>query len=118
MTESHVTICALAPEPSSLLREIHTELRRAGVPCRPVELATTVPAAKSGGSLTSLVVGGLVSAAGFRAMAQVLVAIVRRSGTRRIEVRRGDDVLVIDGASARDGRRALDEFLGRPFDEA
>jgi len=117
MTAPHVTISALAPQPAPLLREIHEDLRRAGVPCRPVELATA-GSAKSGGSLTSLVVGGLVSAAGFRAMAQVLVAIVRRSGTRRIEVRRGDDVLVIDGASARDGRRALDEFLARPDDEA
>ena len=117
MTAPHVTISALAPQPAPLLREIHEDLRRAGVPCRPVELATA-GSAKSGGSLTSLVVGGLVSAAGFRAMAQVLVAIVRRSGTRRIEVRRGDDVLVIDGASAGDGRRALDEFLARPDDEA
>jgi hypothetical protein len=59
------------------------------VPRRAVELAAASASptsfAKSGGTLTSLVVGGLVSAAGFRAMAQVLVlvlmAIGRRSGT-------------------------------------
>jgi hypothetical protein len=108
MAEPHLTILAPAP----LLREAHEDLRRAGVACTPTH-AGTPAAAKSGGSLTSLVVGGLVSAAGVRAVSQVLVAVVQRAAKRRIEVRLGDDTLVIDGASARDGRTALDSFLER-----
>ncbi|GIF17372.1 putative Abi (CAAX) family protease [Actinoplanes tereljensis] len=114
MAESHLTILApaLEPEASRLLREVHEDLRMAGVACTPMH-AGVVSSAKSGGSLTSLVVGGLVSAAGVRAMSQVLVAVVQRSAKRRIEVRMGDDTLIIDGASARDGRTALDSFLER-----
>lgn len=114
MSEPRLTISA----PAELLREIQVDLRRAGVPCTP-ERAGSVPRAKSGdGSLTSLLIGGLVSAAGLRALSQVLVAVVRRSEKRRVEIRLGEQVLVIDGASARDGRAALDGFLERTRDDA
>ena len=83
--------------------------------------AEPVPAAhKGGGELVSLAVGGLVSAAGVRAMSQVLIAIVQRPGRRRVEIRLGDDSLILDSASARESRAALEGFLERvgPADES
>jgi hypothetical protein len=114
MTARTLTISVAESEPDTarFLRQLQDDLRRAGIACTPVE-ARPEPMAKSGGELLSLLVGGVVSAAGLRAVSQVLVAAVRRSGKRRVEVRWGDDVLIIDGASARDGHKALDGFLAR-----
>ena len=115
MTARHLTISVPEPGPdaSRLLQQIHDDLRRAGVASTPVNAPPERSAKSGGGPLLSLIVGGLVSAAGLRALSQVLVAAVNRSGKRRVEIRLGEDVLIIDGASARDGHAALDGFLAR-----
>ena len=115
MSDSHLMVSVPSPGPEAalLLREIDVDLRRAGVVCAPVRSGSTSHAKGGAGALTSLVVSGLLSAAGLRALSQVLVAVVRRSERRRIEIRVGDEVLVLDGASARDGRAAVDGFLDR-----
>ncbi|MFI5937439.1 hypothetical protein [Actinoplanes sp. NPDC051494] len=98
---------------SALLGSILADLARAGVPCVPVRAGTEPSAKSAAGPLVSVAVTGLVSAGGLRAMSQVLVAAVRRAGGRRIELRLGDDTLIIDGASPRDTTAALDGFLAR-----
>lgn len=115
MTAHNLTISVpeFDRDASRLLHQVHDDLRRAGISCTPVNARTERSAKSGGGPLVSLIVGGLVSAAGLRAISQVLVAAVQRSGKRRVEVRLGEDVLIIDGASARDGRTALDGFLAR-----
>jgi len=99
------------PRTEDLLRQLHAELRRAGIVSEPVSSSVPVGSKSGGGTLASLVLSGLVSAAGLRVLAQVLLATVRRAEKRRIEIRRGDDVFILDGASSRDGHAALEGWL-------
>ncbi|WP_125804699.1 hypothetical protein [Actinoplanes sp. ATCC 53533] len=95
------------------LSQLHGDLRRAGIAAEPAA-ASTPPGAKSGvGTVTSLVLSGLISAAGLRTLSQVLLASVRRAEKRRIEIRRGDEVFILEAGSARDGHVALEAWLRR-----
>jgi hypothetical protein len=59
-------------------------------------------------------VAGLLSAAGLRAMSQVLVAAIQRSDKRKIEIRRGDDVLILEGpAVGKLGPAMIEDWLRR-----
>jgi hypothetical protein len=72
MSDRHLTISADAPGPDRerLLQQIHHDLRRAGVRSEPVGAGVATGAKGGDGTLTSVVVSGLVSAAGLRALSQ------------------------------------------------
>src|SRR5687768_8449237 len=99
-TCGRIEITVLSSSDNDALRHLRGDLLRAGIATEPA--AGPAPAgAKSGvATVTSLVLSGVISAAGLRALSQVLLATVRRAQQRRIEIRRGDDVFILEAASA------------------
>ena len=97
--------------PDDLIRQLNDELRRGGVRGALVGEAAPTGAKSAAGTLASIAVSGLVSAASVRAISQILLATIRRSEKRRIEIRQGDQVFILDGSSAADGRSALEAWL-------
>lgn len=80
----------------------------------------TAPAPPGGKSdvvhqVGGLLVSGLLSAAGLKAIGDVVVAYLGRSGARKITVRTGDREITVAGASATDVAevvRRLEDLLG------
>ena len=67
-----------------------------------------------------LIVSGLLSAAGLKAVADVAVAYLGRSGARKITVRHGEREITVTGASAADVAGVvhdLDRLLQPPDDD-
>lgn len=93
-------------------RRLIIELNMEGVAA---EAPTTVaePGSKPGTALVlgELVVQGLLSTATVTAIARVVIAFVRRGAARKVEFTRGDEKIVIEGISATDQMRALEEWL-------
>jgi hypothetical protein len=89
-----------------------TDLRRIdGVVVAPL----TGPAPGGGKSdvvhqVGGLLVSGLLSAAGLKAIGDVVVAYLGRSGARKITVRHGDREITVTGASAADVAAVVDDL--------
>ena len=106
-----LVISVLSTGPGEPLRQLHDELRRAGFTVTPATAPVPGGGKSTVGTVTSLAVSGLLSAAGLRAAGQILLAVVRRGEKRRIEIRHGDDVFILEGTATRDGDAALNAWL-------
>jgi hypothetical protein len=103
-------------------RQLARDLRQVGgLSVTPLE---TAPAAggKSGTvqHIGALVVSGVLSAAGLKAIGEVIVAYLARSGARQITLRDGDREVIVSGAAAADVAevvRNIDKLLARPDDD-
>jgi hypothetical protein len=87
-----------------------------GLVVDPLRTAVADDGTKSGvvEHVGALVVSGLLSAAGLKAMGDVIVAFLGRDAARSITFRRGDQEVTITGASAKDVADVvgkIDKFL-------
>ena len=84
--------------------QLMRDLRQvAGIAVRPLS-GSAIGTGKSGTvqEIGTLAVSGLLSAAGLKAISDVIVAYLQRSGARQITVRNGEHEITVTGASAAD----------------
>lgn len=103
-----------------LTRQLAADLRAAGpFAVRPLP-ATAGPGGKSGvvEQIGSLLLSGVLSAAGVGAIRDVIVAYLARSNARAVHVRRGDNEVTLDGVSAADLAAVTRQLAGLLDDQA
>jgi hypothetical protein len=94
------------------LRWVSEHMAREGITARlTVDEPPDGSKAGTGAQLAAVVLSGLVSATGLSAASQILVALIRRPEIRRVELRRGDELLILDGASPADQRAVVEAWL-------
>ena len=114
MTEQLIEVTVLEDDVvlrQEALQSIEDDLLGQGVAVRAVR-DEAGPGSKSGlgAIITSLAVsGGLAASA--RAVQQVVVAYLRRAGARKVQLKVGKDTIVLDGASPREQRAALEAWI-------
>lgn len=92
------------------------DLSRARLATKPATGAGRPGDKSTAAYLAELVLTGGLAVATVEAAANVIVAFVERQAARRVTVRVGDTEVVVEGASARDARRAVQAALTKALE--
>ncbi|MBB5867850.1 hypothetical protein F4553_001229 [Allocatelliglobosispora scoriae] len=96
-----------------LLEALYNDLYELGLPVHTEQGSLPADGKSVTAAIASVVLGASLSTAGIKAFTKVILAFVKRSQVRRIELSLGGDTLVLEGASPADLRLALQSWLDR-----